>query len=1489
MEFRLFLPYILPKKQPFEGAEVAKPTGQASPFDFTAAQRAAIEHGAGRGLVIAGPGAGKTAVLRERIFNLVQRQGVDAQRILTLAFNKAAEKELFERAKDIGKVEVRTVHGFARRIINENLERLGLQYRPQVPKETEFLVPFIRNLMKEDSKTGRIDQRKLNKIVSEIDVARANVREGLFDPSTLSPEAKRFAIAYETFKAQRRLMDFDDMLIYAADLIEKYPDIREGIQEKYDFFQIDEAQDISQTDYRLIRQFGENVFMVGDDDQSIYGFRGGSGEIMQQFAESGTQYPVTENFRSTPEIVELGSRLMEGSYAPRLAKDLTSTRESGPAPRFVESTPSTLIENLEKELIEGRENVVLVRTRAERGLLWNALPKHLQERVSGIRTMHSVKGLEFDRVIVLLNTLARQGSLYRSFPSVADADDLDAAIEEERRLLYVAMTRAENDLVVMGKESKFLPELGMTGADAHSADNLTNDELENVSQRQLEPSRRIEHGMRGMFHRFRARYQRVRAYHDLVEMERRGQIPNIEVIENLSAAQVHREKIEELGKQLGLQPTDRTRRPRRLGLLDRLLTLPARPGTVTGFGYAGVIPASVLGVTQGLDPVSVTGLNIAPLAISKGLRHLDNWLYPFARRVSQDFDTYKPLHHPLPEAVRAALPEGVDPADFNIIESNIDNILRSTHYEFPHPEQGWEGDMRGRPLYDVQGQRMNRVTEARANELNQLGQLTDLDTFLDTTETSANVRVTPYEPFGGDPYYRYRRPRSPRELSMVAMEHLEEMRGHLEASRTSARRPRGFSPRLLDFRFDWNRQHRRLIRPVDRFLTANRGQGVVDLRGLERLLNRLNREYTRVGMGSQYGSHDIGGRNIRLHNEVMDLLEDVWNPDSPYYNNPRQFFARGRLHELPDGSSVGTGDPDDIDRPPQTPSLPTGRRPSFGTLGGLRFGRRRAPSRLRDSAAFIRLTDALGDVQDVASGVFLGDGYVATVLHSLMSGEGITGGTVQGLGRGGGTFDIEGLRAYDPETELAIFKVAGDTNQLAAQLGQLGRPGQRLTTVGIANRALELGGLAAGQPDFLVDTPYATRVTLTGATDDIATLQGEGLRPGQSGAPIYDAQGNVVAIFGGRSERGDRLGFGTPTTRLEGLLQSARALDELGAPVHALDDLEKLDLPTREEIGRGYIGRGEQFGLGQTRISARDFFAPQRRQPIATLPQRPERTRAFAEGIADLPTERLTYGLEDLSRTRRNRVERLLQRRRGRRQQQLRETGRTLPSGSAFQLLTPSRAGSIRGQQLELALEGGRGLRRTTGRDRLFRLMQWLDTDATQPEGTALGLQLGETPSGQQRFFRDVGIAPRTFGEGFLPSFSSAEIPADRSEQIFLDLVDGELGEPLQQREFTRSFEMGADIRNLIETGGLRDRVFGRAVAGGVRAAEGIGRGLGRVGEVAGVSGGVLLVDWDVVSLRKRLFRLRCLTCMRKWTTGRGTLCVAYTSHRFKSDGTQRA
>lgn len=1077
------------------------------------------------------------------------------------------------------------------------------------------------------------------------------------------------------------------MLIQAADLLEREPEARSRYQGMFDYVQIDEFQDVSRSDWRLLKQLGKNLMAFGDDDQTIYSFRSGAGSVMQEFAETATQYPVTENFRSTPEIVNLGRALIEGTRATRLPKDLKSTRESGVMPRYTETTPETLIDELRKELIPGKENVILVRTRAERGLLWNQLPDDLRQHVSRVRTMHSVKGLEFERVLVLLNTLERGGGIYRSFPSVQDYNDLDA-LEEERRLLYVAITRAKDEAVILGREQAFLPELGLKPPQPDVPD------VEEPAQELVEESRGIRKKFSDAFHRFRAHYQRVRAYQDMVAMER--DLPGVEVIENLTDAQVHREKIEELGRQLGLEPTRRNERARGLRFRDKLLTLPARPGLVAGAGYAGVAPTSALGLIGGLDPVTQTLFNISPLGLVKGLRHIDERLYPHARRPYQQFDTYRPLHRELPDAVRGRLPEGVDPGDFRVVDVNLGDY-QTTLYEFPHAAEGWEGDYAQRPLYHERGYQMERITKAEADALAQQGLYGEQHTYVDTSESSRNVRVTPYDPFGGDPYFRPERPREVGELSRAAIQHLEQVRDYLEASRTSARRPRGFRPSMLDFRQGWDWQHKRLIRPVDRFLKENRGRDTVDFRDLSKLLNRLNRAHSRVSLGSPFGSHDLGGRNVQLHNEVMDLLEDVWNPESPYYNPSHWTVARGRLHDLPDGLGQASGDPDNVQR--GVSSLPRfGQiRPQFGRFGGGFTGRGRAARGLRDSSAFISLTNQAGEVQDIASGVFLGDGYVATVLHSLTksldAGIDLSGGTVKSLG-GAGTFEIEGLRAWDPETELAILKVAGDTRGLGVEFGQLGRAGQRLRTMGIANRQGELQGLGAGS-GFLVDEPYSSRVTLTGAGDDVLTLQGRDLRPGQSGSPIFDALGRLVGIFGGGQQAVEGgTGFGTSAERLQPLLASARALDELGAPVHSLDSLAELGLPTTEEIEAGYYERGRPFGLGNIPLAdilgmqldlsgskvqfkpagsrllvGEDelfrLFSNERRRRLATVTEPTARPTPTADTpiservwlgrsggdlgfIGRGGTERLAFPLGDLTRQRRQEIEKSIRNRRSR-------------------------------------------------------------------------------------------------------------------------------------------------------------------------------------------------------------------------------------------------
>ena len=118
--------------------------------------------------------------------------------------------------------------------------------------------------------------------------ARQNDRspQGLFDPKTLDdPVARAFAIKYERLKTEANAVDFEDMIIHAANLLETYSDLQQTYCDKYPYLLVDEFQDIAPADFRLISRLSENLFAVGDDDQAIYGFRGGNSEIMLKFTD----------------------------------------------------------------------------------------------------------------------------------------------------------------------------------------------------------------------------------------------------------------------------------------------------------------------------------------------------------------------------------------------------------------------------------------------------------------------------------------------------------------------------------------------------------------------------------------------------------------------------------------------------------------------------------------------------------------------------------------------------------------------------------------------------------------------------------------------------------------------------------------------------------------------------------------------------------------------------------------------------------------------------------------------------------------------------------------------------------------------------------------------------------------------------------------------------------------------------------------------------
>ncbi len=291
-------------------------------------------------------------------------------------------------------------------------------------------------------------RERFNDIKEIVMRAKRQVEIGLFDPNTLqNPVAREFAKKYESLKSAANAIDFEDMIIYAANLFETHSDVRQTYRDRYPYLLVDEFQDIAPTDFRLISQLSENLFAVGDDDQAIYSFRGGDSHIMLKFSDRSdvAKYEITRNYRSTSTIVEHARALIERN-TPRIRKNLRAYNPMKCEIKNIETTLETITKHLLEQLSEPIETAILVRTNYEvdriQEILSGASPSFLIE----VTTIHKAKGREWEKVILIHNTLDRR------FPR------RDTILAEERRVFYVAMTRAKTELIVLGGTCQFVPE-----------------------------------------------------------------------------------------------------------------------------------------------------------------------------------------------------------------------------------------------------------------------------------------------------------------------------------------------------------------------------------------------------------------------------------------------------------------------------------------------------------------------------------------------------------------------------------------------------------------------------------------------------------------------------------------------------------------------------------------------------------------------------------------------------------------------------------------------------------------------------------------------------------------------------------------------------------------------------------------------------------------------------------------------------------------------
>lgn len=287
-------------------------------MSFNNSQKKAIYHFQGPALVLAGPGSGKTTVITHRTKYLIEHYHVEPGHILVITFTRASAlemKERFMKLMDGRKTAVTfgTFHSIFFHIL-----KYAYHYRAENIAREEQRQLFVREILQSLHLEMEDENEFINDILSEIGVVK-NDRIALehYYPKNCSEE--NFKIIYEQYEQRMKmanLIDFDDMLLMTYELLAARPDILGLWQEKYQFILIDEFQDINKVQYDIVKMLAapqNNLFIVGDDDQSIYRFRGARPEIMLGFEKD---YPTAKqilldiNYRSTKSIVSAAGRLI---------------------------------------------------------------------------------------------------------------------------------------------------------------------------------------------------------------------------------------------------------------------------------------------------------------------------------------------------------------------------------------------------------------------------------------------------------------------------------------------------------------------------------------------------------------------------------------------------------------------------------------------------------------------------------------------------------------------------------------------------------------------------------------------------------------------------------------------------------------------------------------------------------------------------------------------------------------------------------------------------------------------------------------------------------------------------------------------------------------------------------------------------------------------------------------------------------------------------
>ncbi len=449
----------------------------------TDAQTRAIRHRDGPAMILAGPGSGKTRVVTQRVNYLINTYRINPREILVITFTKAAAVEMQTRFSVLckaGGTRFGTFHAVFFDILRFAYGYTSANVMSEGAKQT-----LLRQLLFAYGKEGMNEGETVFELSSEISLVKnEQIPLGNYYSRSCPNDVFRDIFRqYETLHREQGYLDFDDMLTCTWELLTQREDILQSWQKRWKYILVDEFQDINLLQYAILKLLAapqNNLFVVGDDDQSIYRFRGAKPEIMMQFPKD---YPeaktilLDQNFRSSGQIIAYAGNVIRKN-THRFKKDIRSVRTAGvpvESREFQDQSHESLylVQQIRKRIEEGipcREIAVLVRTNRGAGpfagrLMEFQIPFEMREVLPDIfdhwmakdlfAYLHlAYEGLDRAQFLQVMNRPKRYISRESVRGAVISFEDL-RTFYQDRKWMFPHLNKFESDLKVLTKLTPF--------------------------------------------------------------------------------------------------------------------------------------------------------------------------------------------------------------------------------------------------------------------------------------------------------------------------------------------------------------------------------------------------------------------------------------------------------------------------------------------------------------------------------------------------------------------------------------------------------------------------------------------------------------------------------------------------------------------------------------------------------------------------------------------------------------------------------------------------------------------------------------------------------------------------------------------------------------------------------------------------------------------------------------------------------------------------